>query len=508
MLVPLATLLSNAFTGGFSAMWDEITDPETFAAIRLALICSAIVVVVNTLLGTLIAWQLVRDRFVLNRVISAIVDLPFALPTIVAGVVLLSIYGPGSPFHIDVAFTRWSLVLALSFVTLPFAVRSVQPVLAALDREAEEAAASLGASRFTTFRRIILPRLAPALLTGAGLAFARALGEYGSVSLISGDVPFKTEVASVRIYGLIESDDLQAAAARLARALSDHDRRVDAAFARPSPIPHPGGRPMIKWLLRIIATLYVGMLVGVPVGSIVYRALKPGLGEFFNQLGTPSAVHALVLTLEVAGVAVTLNTIFGLGVAILLARHRFRGASLVEALIDLPLSLSPVVIGLALMLCYSTTQGLFGPFLVHLGITVLFSFPGIVMACAFVSLPYVVREVQPVLIELGTDQEQAAETLGAGPFTVFWRITLPSVRWGLAYGVLLTTARVLGEFGAVAVVSGNIEDRTQTMTLWVDSALTNFNYAGAYAGALLLALISTLVLAALSLSRSKEGRLR
>jgi sulfate transport system permease protein len=213
VLVPLATLLSNAFSGGLSATWDAVSDPESFAAIRLALICSAIVVVVNTLLGTLIAWQLVRDKFVLNRVISAIVDLPFALPTIVAGVVLLSIYGSGSPFHIDVAFTRWSLVLALSFVTLPFAVRSVQPVLSALDREVEEAAASLGASRFTTFRRIILPALAPALLTGAGLAFARALGEYGSVSLISGDVPFKTEVASVRIYGLIESDDLQAAAA-------------------------------------------------------------------------------------------------------------------------------------------------------------------------------------------------------------------------------------------------------------------------------------------------------
>ena len=213
VLIPLATLLSNAFSGGFSAMWDAVSDPESFASIRLALICSVVVVIINTLLGTLIAWQLVRDKFVLNRVISGIVDLPFALPTIVAGVVLLSIYGSGSPFHIDVAFTRWSLVLALSFVTLPFAVRSVQPVLSALDREVEEAAASLGASRFTTFRRIILPSLAPALLTGAGLAFARALGEYGSVSLISGDVPFKTEVASVRIYGLIESDDLQAAAA-------------------------------------------------------------------------------------------------------------------------------------------------------------------------------------------------------------------------------------------------------------------------------------------------------
>lgn len=213
VLIPIATLLSNAFTGGFSTMWAEITDAETLASIRLVLVCSLIVVIVNTVFGTVIAWQLVRDRFVLNRLISAVVDLPFALPTIVAGVTLLSIYGPGSPLHVNVAFTRWSLLLALSFVTLPFAVRSVQPVLAALDRETEEAAASLGASSWTTFRRITLPSLSPALLTGAGLAFARALGEYGSVSLISGDVPFKTEVASVRIYGLIESDNLPAAAA-------------------------------------------------------------------------------------------------------------------------------------------------------------------------------------------------------------------------------------------------------------------------------------------------------
>jgi len=213
VLIPIATLLSNAFSGGLSTMWGEMTDSESMAAIRLALTCSVEVVVINTIFGTLIAWQLVRDKFFLNRAISAIVDLPFALPTIVAGVVLLSIYGASSPLHVDVAFTKWSLILALSFVTLPFAVRSVQPVLAALDIEVEEAAASLGASRMTTFRRIILPTLAPALLTGASLGFARALGEYGSVSLISGDVPFKTEVASVRIYGLIQSDNLQAAAA-------------------------------------------------------------------------------------------------------------------------------------------------------------------------------------------------------------------------------------------------------------------------------------------------------
>lgn len=212
VLIPLAALFANAFGGGLSTMWAEMTQRESLASIKLVLACSAIVVAVNTVLGMVVAWQLVRDRFFLNRVIGAVVDLPFALPTIVAGVTLLSIYGPNSPFHIDVAFTRWSILLALAFVTLPFSVRSVQPVLAALDPEAEEAAASLGASGWVTFRRIVVPSLVPALVTGASLGFARAIGEYGSLVLISGNVPFKTEVASVRIYGLIESNDLQSAA--------------------------------------------------------------------------------------------------------------------------------------------------------------------------------------------------------------------------------------------------------------------------------------------------------
>lgn len=264
---------------------------------------------------------------------------------------------------------------------------------------------------------------------------------------------------------------------------------------------------MTRWTIRLVVVAYTTLLVGIPVGSIVYRALRPGLRAFYDQLSQPYASHAIWLTIKVAIVTVVLNTLFGLGAALLLARHRFPGASVVEALIDLPLSISPVVVGLALLLCYSSTEGLIGPFLLHHGIRVLFSFPGIVMASAFISLPYVVREVQPVLVEIGTDQEQAAETLGAGPLTVFWRVTLPSIRWGLAYGVLLTTARVLGEFGAVAIVSGNILGQTQTLTLYVDYSLTNFNSAGAYAGALLLAAIAVLVLASLSLSRSKEGRI-
>jgi sulfate/thiosulfate transport system permease protein len=263
-----------------------------------------------------------------------------------------------------------------------------------------------------------------------------------------------------------------------------------------------------RWGLRIFGVLYVGLLVGVPVGSVVYRALAPGFSSAYDSVTSPTGLHALVLTLEVAALAVALNTAFGLGIAIVLARHRFPGASVLEMLVDLPLSISPVVVGLALLLCYSSTEGWLGPWLATHGIHVLFAFPGIVAASAFVSLPYVVREVTPVLVELGDEQEQAAQTLGAGSWTVFWRITLPSVRWGLAYGVLLTTARVLGEFGAVSIVSGNIIGHTQTLTQFVDDDLVNFDTPGAYAGALLLALISVLVLAALSISRSKERSLR
>lgn len=265
---------------------------------------------------------------------------------------------------------------------------------------------------------------------------------------------------------------------------------------------------IFKWVLRIVGTCYVGLLVGAPVGSVVFRALRHGLAPAWDAVMTPAGVHAFVLTLEVAAVTVCLNTAFGIGMALVFARHRFRGVSLLEMLIDLPLSISPVVVGLALLLCYSSTEGWLGPWLAHHGISVLFSFPGIVAASAFISLPYVVREVHPVLVELGTEQEQAAETLGAGPWLVFFRITLPAIRWGLAYGILLTTARVLGEFGAVSVVSGNIVGHTQTLTQFVDDQLTNFDPAGAYAGALLLGVVCVLVLGALSFSRKREEQLR
>jgi len=207
VLLPLAALSWRAHG------WDAAWTPQGIAALRLTLGISVVVALVNAVAGTAIAWSLVRDRFVGQGFVNALVDLPFALPTIVAGLTLLALYGPRSPVGINAAFTRWGLLLALLFVTLPFVVRTVQPVLFELDREMEEAAASLGAGRFTTFKRIILPSILPAILSGVALAFARAVGEFGAVVLISGDIPFKTEVVSVYVFGRLESGDPGGAAA-------------------------------------------------------------------------------------------------------------------------------------------------------------------------------------------------------------------------------------------------------------------------------------------------------
>jgi len=213
VLLPVAALITNAFSHGWSEFWRAVTQPEAVAALELTLAASAIVAVVNSVAGLGIAFVLVRDDFRGKSLVSAIIDLPFALPTVVAGLTLLALYGASSPFHVDLAGTRLGVGAALLFVTLPFCVRSVQPVLAELDAETEEAASSLGASRGQVLRRVILPALLPSVLAGAGLAFARAVGEFGSVVLISGNLPFKTEVASSWIYNLSQSDSLPAAAA-------------------------------------------------------------------------------------------------------------------------------------------------------------------------------------------------------------------------------------------------------------------------------------------------------
>ena len=213
VLIPLAALVLRSTEGGAQAFWDAVTDPQAVAAIQLTFLVSLGVVLINAVAGTVIAWVLVRDSFRGKSIVNALIDLPFALPTIVAGLTLLALYGPRSPVGVNFAYTTSALVLALLFVTLPFVVRTVQPVLLELDRDMEEAAQSLGATPLQTFRRVVFPNLFPAILSGTALGFARSLGEFGAVVLISGNQPFKTEVASVYIFGQIESDNVTGAAA-------------------------------------------------------------------------------------------------------------------------------------------------------------------------------------------------------------------------------------------------------------------------------------------------------
>lgn len=251
--------------------------------------------------------------------------------------------------------------------------------------------------------------------------------------------------------------------------------------------------PLVRYLTRYIALAYVLVLVIVPVGLILWRTFAPGLGAFFSSITTPAAVSALQLSLLVVAIVVPLNVVFGVPTALVLARTKFRGKALLQAIIDLPFAVSPVVVGVALILLWGTS-GVFGFVENDLGFKIIFGLPGIVLASIFVTVPFVIREVEPVLHELGTDQEEAAATLGSSWWQTFWRITLPSIRWGLTYGIVLTVARTLGEYGAVIMVSSNLPGKSQTLTLLVSDRYNRGAEYGAYAISTLLMAVAVLVL--------------
>jgi sulfate transport system permease protein len=263
--------------------------------------------------------------------------------------------------------------------------------------------------------------------------------------------------------------------------------------------------PVTRRMLRFVALAYILVLVVVPVGLILWRTFSPGIGAFVASIATPAAISALQLSLLVVAIVVPLNVLFGVPTALVLARNKFRGKSALQAVIDLPFAVSPVVVGVALILLWGSA-GVFGFVENNLGFKIIFGLPGIVLASIFVTVPFVIREVEPVLHEIGTDQEEAASTLGSQWWQTFWRVTLPSIRWGLTYGVVLTIARTLGEYGAVIMVSSNLPGTSQTLTLLVSDRYNRGAEYGAYAVSTLLMGVAVIVLVVQVVLDARRGR--
>ncbi|MCI3281087.1 sulfate ABC transporter permease subunit CysW [Synechococcus sp. PCC 6717] len=263
-------------------------------------------------------------------------------------------------------------------------------------------------------------------------------------------------------------------------------------------------RSWIQGGLIAIALTYLSLVLLIPFANVIFQAFRKGVMPFLENLTEPDFLHALWLTFALAVVVVPINTVFGLCAAWAIARHRFRGRTLLLSIIDLPFSISPVVAGLMLVLVYGR-NGWLGGWLQAVDLRIIFAFPGMVLATAFVSLPFVAREVIPVLEEIGTEQDEAAKTLGANDWQTFWRVTLPNIRWGLLYGVLLTNARAMGEFGAVAVVSGNVAGLTQSLPLFIEDAYKNYNTESAYAAAIILGLLALVTLILKEILERKTG---
>ncbi len=278
----------------------------------------------------------------------------------------------------------------------------------------------------------------------------------------------------------------------------------DIVLSTTMPRQVPSQEPRIRAArlgLRTLALGYLLLLLGLPVLAVFWRTFENGLAPVLEAINRPAFASAFWLTLEITLIAVPINTAFGIVAALALVRRRFPGRGLLNGLIDLPFAVSPVVIGLALVLVYGK-NGWLGGLLESIGFEVIFAMPGMVLATMFVSLPFVVREVMPVLRQIGTDAEQAAYTLGASPWRTFWRVTLPAIRWGVVYGVILTTARSLGEFGAVAIVSGKISGKTETLTTHVEERFHAFDLVGAYTASIVLALMALSVLLAMTVYQS------
>ncbi len=552
VLVPLGAAVwkaSDLTWGEFAAaVWSE----RAVAAYRLTFSASFQAAAINVVLGLVVAWSLVRYQFPGKRLVDALVDVPFALPTAVAGLVYASLYVKDGwlgqvlvPLGFDGAYSKTGIVLVLVFTGFPFVVRTVQPVLEEIDHESEQAAETLGANRWQIFRRVIFPVLLAPALTGFTLAFARSIGEYGSVIFISSNMPFSTEIAPVLIVSRLEEFAYREASAIATVLLGVSFLLLVAInllerWSQPGAAPRPARTVFaaLGWPFALLARLFdgpanrdpalaspalarliriapgalsgftvaiVGLLVLVPLASVFVQALSGGVGTYWRSLtADPDTRHAILLTLLVAPLAVAMNTVFGIAAAYTIARFRFPGRALLTTLIDLPFSVSPVVAGLVFVLLFGLQTPL-GAWLKDHGYQVIFAPPALVLVTAFITFPFVARELIPVMEANGPEEEIAARSLGANGWQLFRLVTLPNIKWGLIYGVILCNARAMGEFGAIYVVSGRIGGRTDTMPLRVEKLFQEYNQPAAFA---LASVLTMLALATLVVKVAVERRLR
>ena len=530
VVVPVAAIVTAGFEDGFASFRTAFAIPYAWTAIRLTLITSAAATVINAVMGTLLAWVLVRYRFPGRRILSSVVDLPMAIPTLVTGLMILTLYGPNAPigrfldrFGIQVAFTWIGILLALCVVTLPLVVRQVQPVLLELDPAEEEAAATLGAGAWLSFRKVVLPALRPAIVGGGLLTFARCIGEFGSVVLVSGNiagrdahrarlrVPAREPVPSGGGRGGRDTDVHHLVRTRA----GDHsaaDPEGGSVSAPPEPVAPATGAAgsrsrFARGALAAAAIVYVALLLLLPLIGIVTKAFEPGVSIIGDTLSSPDVQHAFLLTGIITVITIVVTTFFGLVVAWVLVRQRFLGRSLMNAVVDLPFALSPVTVGLAAVLLFGT-GGWFADFFSAQGIQILFALPSMVLVTIFICIPFTIRELVPVLEEFGLDEEDASRTLGASIWQTFRRVTLPNIRWALLYGIALTTARSIGEIGAVLIVSGTISGSTETATIYIFTALEERLEAQAHVVALVLATVSILLLVGIEWLHRRNERAR
>lgn len=533
VLIPLASIFISASRLSFGEFLEVVTSDQIVSGYIVSLSCAFFAALINTVLGVILAWILVRYRFPGKRLMDGLIELPFALPTAVAGIALTYLYSDqgwiGSFFAgmgIETAYTRIGITIAMIFVGIPFVVRAVQPVLEKLDRQYEEAAMILGAGRCYTFFRVVLPELLPAVLAGFGLAFARGIGEYGSVVFIAGNIPYKTQIAPLLIMAKLEQYKYEDATAialvllllsfilmlvinsiqiYMQRFSSNQDGTGGGINSIQKVIEPPKDNygHILRYILIGVGALFLFFMLILPLAVVAVNALREGWAAYSGALADEYTGKALQLTLLATVSAVAVNTVFGIFAAYLLSKFYFRGREIVATLIDIPFSISPVIAGLVFILTFGTV-GWMGDFLNAYNIKIVFAVPGIILATIFVTFPFVFRELFPVMNAQGKDEEEAAGLMGAGGFTIFRRITFPHIKWALLYGVILCTARAMGEFGAVSVISGHLRGKTNTLPLHVEILYNEFNTTAAFAVSSILVILAVLILIARNLVEWKR----